>query len=70
MATEACDCCHPTFEPEYISIEITLHGKYGKELMNGAVSRMSIECKPTKQLQRGIANKIAKMLKLKVWHAI
>jgi len=70
MATEVCDCCHPTFVPEYISIEIKLHGKYGDSLMNGAVSFMSTDDNPTATHERDIANKIAKLLKLKVHHAV
>lgn len=70
MATEVCDCCYDTFEPEYISIEITLHGKMGKALWNGAVSYLSTSEKPTVKHQREIANKIAKALKLKVSHTV
>lgn len=70
MATEVCDCCHPTFVPEYISIEIKLHGRYGDSQMNAAVSFISTEDNPTATHQREIANKIAKLLKLKVTHSV
>ena len=84
MATEVCDCggtcraCNPEFHPEYISIEVTLHGHKGEKpydyLWNGAVSRIIVDendaKKLTKKLQREIANKIAKMLKVKANHAV
>jgi len=70
MATEVCDDCYPPFEPEYISVKITLHGKYRNELMNGAVSYISTAEKPTVEHQREIANKIAKTLRLKVSHTV
>jgi len=80
MATEVCDCngtcsaCNPEFVPEYISIEITLRGHKGNKpydyLWNGAVSRLIVDKPLTKKYQREIANKIAKMLKVKAHHDV
>lgn len=57
---------------------MTLHGHKGEKpydyLWNGAVSRIIVDendaKKLTKKLQREIANKIAKMLKVKANHAV
>lgn len=83
MATEVCDCdgtckaCNPDFHPEYLSIEIVLRGHKGEKphdyLWNGAFSHIFIDgdkVKLTKKFQREVANKIAKMLKVKATHSV
>jgi len=73
MATEVCteECCREHFEPEYISVEITLRGKMGKDHpWNGAVSYMHTDKNLTVKHQREIANKVAKLLGVKPHHAV
>jgi hypothetical protein len=73
MATEVCteECCRGHFEPEYISVEVTLRGHLGKDQpLNGAVSYMSTRENLTVEHQREIANKIAKILGVKPYHAV
>jgi len=74
MATEVCteECCREHFEPEYISVEITLRGKMGKDRRpwNGAVSYMHTNENLTVKHQREIANKIAKILGVKSYDAV